>query len=192
MTSLDDTLLDQLASQVRAHPPLPRAEVARLLRGARSGDAGGERDILTRHHMSVALDAALARRGPADDVGEFFQEANLAVVGAVIEYAAGTGDAAGLLAHVQRAVTAQVDEVRERERRVREETEAFMRDTRLLDIAVAGLETKLGRPATTEELATVLEWTPERVEALRAILEDARRLDDGSLIPYLDDEEAHA
>ena len=187
--TLDDTILDQLAAQVRAHPPLPLAEVDRLLAGARRSSTGSERDTLVCHHMSVALDTALARRGREDDVAELFQEAGVAVVAAVNDYAAGDGDAGGLLACVRSATAAQVEGVLRHERELREEAEALVRDTRMLDVAQVGLRAKLGRDATSAELAGVLEWAPERVDLLIAILADARRLNDETLIPFLEDAE---
>ena len=186
--SLDDSLLDRLASQVRANPPLGDEAVADLLAAARRHDSGDPIVILTRHHLSLALDAALALRGEDDDVAELFQEGSVAVCTAVADYIAGSGDAAGLRDHVRGEVDAHIAGVQSGERRRREEQEAFVRDSRMLDLAEVEMRHRLGRPATVEELAKVLEWTPRRVELVGEMLDAARRLDDETLIPFLDDD----
>ena len=190
IVSLDDSPLDRLASQVRATPPLDDAGVADLLAAARRGAPGDPTAALTRAHLATALDAALAMRGEGDDVAELFQEGSLAVCAAVVEYVEGTGPAAGLRDHVRRAVEAHIATVQSAERRRREEEEAFVRDSRMLDLAEVEMRRRLGRPATVDELAKVLEWTPRRVELVGEMLEAARRLHDETLIPFLDDDEA--
>ena len=187
--SLDDSPLDRLASQVRANPPLDDEAVAGVLAAARRHDPGDALAILTRHYLSLALDAALALRGEDDDVAELFQEGSLAVCTAVAGYIAGTGDAAGLRDHVRSEVDAHIARVQSAERRRREEQEAFVRDSRILDLAEVEMRRRLGRPATVEELAKVLEWTPRRVELVGEMLDAARRLHDETLIPFLDEDD---
>jgi hypothetical protein len=188
---IDDSPLDLLAALVRANPPLPTAEVSTLLAAARRASGASQAGAdLSRHQLDLALDAALRLHAEKDDVTDLFQEASLAVVAAVAEYIAGSGDAAGLRDHVRSAVEAHIGAVHAEEARRREEQEAFVRDSRMLDMAEVALKHELGRPATTAELAEVLEWEPRRVELLGIMLDDARRLHDESLLPYLDDDEA--
>jgi DNA-directed RNA polymerase specialized sigma subunit len=182
-----DTALDSLAAQVRAHRPLPLEEVAELLGRAHREGAGAAQDTLVEHHLGVALDAALARADVGVDVGDLYQEGSIAVVTAVGEYAARNGDAAGLCAYVRRVVGLFVDATVEREETARETCEAFLRDSQLLDAAEVGMRRRLGRPATTVELAAILGWSEQRVAVIGDLLAEARAQNDESLLPFLDD-----
>lgn len=183
----DDTALDSLAAQVRAHPPLPVAEVTELLGRARRDGGEQARATLVEHHLGIALDAALAHAGTGVDVGDLYQEASVAVVTAVGEYAARSDDAAGLRAYVRRVVDLFVDAAVEREETARQTCEAFVRDSRLLDLAEVEMRHRLGRDATTVELAAALGWSTERVTVIGDLLAEARAQHDASLLPFLDD-----
>jgi DNA-directed RNA polymerase specialized sigma subunit len=182
-----DTALDSLAAQVRSRPPLPLDEIAGLLRQARAEGEGPARTALVEHHLNLALDAALANGDHGIDVGDLYQEASVAVVTAVAEYAARSDDAAGLSAYVRRVVELHVDAAVRREETERETCAAFVRDSRLLDAVEVEMRHRLGRPATELELASVLGWSQERVEMMTRLLEEARERNDESLIPFLDD-----
>lgn len=176
-----------LRRQVDEHPPLPVDTVARLLVAARDEPRGSAEATLIRHHLGIALDQALHRRDSEVEIGDLFQEASLAVVTAVEEYAGRGGRADGLGRFVSQVVALHLDAAVEREADRRRIDEALVRDTRLFEAAEVALRRRLGRPATTLELAGALEWPPERVELLSAMLADARALHDRSLIPFLDD-----
>ncbi|HEX6493050.1 MAG TPA: hypothetical protein VF112_06030 [Candidatus Dormibacteraeota bacterium] len=182
-----DTRLDSLAAQVRARPPLPLEEVTELLGRAREEGSGEARAALVEHHLGVALDAALAHADSGVDVGDLYQEASVAVVTAVGEYAARHGDPAGLQAYVRRVVELHVDAAVEREETERQTCEAIVAETRLLDAAEVEMRHRLGREATTVELATVLGWSQERVTVIGELLHEARARYDESLLPFLDD-----
>jgi DNA-directed RNA polymerase specialized sigma subunit len=182
-----DTALDSLAAQVRARPPLPLDEVAELLeRAHREGD-GDARTALVEHHLAIALDAALAQGNRGVDVGDLYQEASVAVVTAVAEYAARGGDPAGLRDYVRRVVDLHLDAAVQREEMERETCAALVRDTRLLDVAEVEMRRRLGRPATSVELAALLGWSQERVGMMSQLLNEARDRNDESLLPFLDD-----
>ncbi len=182
-----DTALDSLAAQVRAHPPLPLERVTELLARVRRDGAEDARATLVEHHLGLALDAALARADSGVDVGDLYQEASVAVVTAIAEYAARTDDAAGLRAYVRRVVDLFADAAVEREETARQTCEAFLRDSRLLDAAEVAMRHRLGRDPTTVELAALLGWTKERVTVIGDLLAEARARHDASLLPFLDD-----
>jgi DNA-directed RNA polymerase sigma subunit (sigma70/sigma32) len=183
-----DTVLDALAAQVRTHPPLPLETVVDLLEQAHREPRGPAEAKLISHHLGVALDGALARRNRGLDVGDLYQEGTVAVVTAVKEYAARSGDPAGLRAYVSRIVALHLDAALEREEEERRSEQALVRDTGLLEAAEVELRHLLGRPATTLELAALLEWSAERVEMLSSMLAEARAINDTTLLPYLDDD----
>jgi DNA-directed RNA polymerase sigma subunit (sigma70/sigma32) len=187
MEALDDTILDAIAAQVRAHPPLQQETVIELLSEAHREPRGPAEATLIRHHLGVALDGALARRDRGLDTGDLYQEGSVAVVTAVEEYAARAGDAAGLRAYVKRIVDLHLDAALEREQETKRSEEALVRDSRLLEAAQLELVNRLGREPTTVELAAFLEWTAERVDTLWAMLAEARAINDVTLLPYLDD-----
>ena len=182
-----DTTLDAIASQVRSHPPLSLDEVADLLQAAHGDPRGLAEARLIRHHLGIALDAALARRDTLIEVGDLFQEGSVAVVTAVEEYAARVGDAAGLRRYVARVVDLHLDAAVARDTAQREANEAVVRDSRLYETAEVGLRRQLGRPATALELAAVLGWPEQRVALVGAMLADARTLHDEEILDYLDD-----
>lgn len=185
-----DTRLDSLAAQVRSRPPLPLEKVTELLgRARRAGDAeaGEARAALVEGHLGVALDAALARADSGVDVGDLYQEASVAVVTAVDEYAARDGDAAGLRAYVRRVVDLHVDAAVEREETERQTCEAILAETRLLDAAEVEMRKRLGRDPSVTELAALLGWSEQRVATIGDLLHEARARNDLTLLPFLDD-----
>jgi len=182
-----DTRLDSLAAQVRARPPLPLEEVTELLGRARRDGDDQARAALVEHHLGVALDAALAHADSGVDVGDLYQEASVAVVTAIGEYAARNGDPAGLQAYVRRVVELHVEAAVQREETQRQTCEAIVAETRLLDAAEVEMRHRLGRDASVTELAAVLGWSEERVTVIGDLLHEARARYDESLLPFLED-----
>jgi DNA-directed RNA polymerase sigma subunit (sigma70/sigma32) len=182
-----DTRLDSLAAQVRARPPLPLEKVTELLGRARRDGDDQARAALVEHHLGVALDAALAHADSGVDVGDLYQEASVAVVTAIGEYAARNGDPAGLQAYVRRVVELHVEAAVQREETQRQTCEAIVAETRLLDAAEVEMRHRLGRDASVIELAAVLGWSEERVTVIGDLLHEARARYDESLLPFLED-----
>lgn len=184
-----DTELDAISAQARSRPALPLAEVAPLLLQARAQPEGTAAGTLVEHHLTAALDAALARRGRGLPVGDLYQEGSIAVVVAIDEYAAREGDPQGLRAYVDRIVALHLDAALEREATAVAAEQLVVRDAELLSAAEALLRRELGRDATFLELGGLLMWAPDRVEAVSTILHAAQGLHDLELLEYLDDVE---
>ena len=184
-----DTELDAIAAQARSHPPLPPAELAPLLLEARAQPGGTASGRLVEHHLTVALDEALARRGRGVPVGDLYQEASIALVVAIEEYAAREGDAQGLRAYVDRVVALHLEAALEKEATAVAAELAMVRDTELLSVAEVRLRRELGRAATALELGGLLMWPPERVETVSAVLHQAQGQYDLELLEFLDDVE---
>ncbi|MFN2452187.1 MAG: hypothetical protein ABR541_07535 [Candidatus Dormibacteria bacterium] len=182
-----DTELDAIAAQARSHPPLSVARVAPLLVEARTTLGGPASATLVEHHLSVALDAALARRGRGLPVGDLYQEGAIALVVAVDEYAARDGAPSGLRAYVERVVALHLDAALEKEATAVAAELVVVRDAELLSAAEVRLRRQLGRPATALELGGLLNWPPERVEMVSAVLHEAQGQYDMELLDYLDD-----
>lgn len=185
----DDSPLDALAAQARGYPPLPDAEVAALLGRVHAGQgAAAASATLVRHHLAVALDAAIARRDRGLEVGDLYQEGSVAVVTAVDEYARRGGEAAGLRAYVRRVVDLHLDAALEREQEEKAAGEAFVRDAQRYELVEVEMRSRLGREATSIEIAAALEWSVDHTETVAEMLAEARALHDESLLPYLDDD----
>jgi DNA-directed RNA polymerase sigma subunit (sigma70/sigma32) len=184
-----DSPLDSIASQARAYPPLPLDEVEDLLHRSHGGSAGAAA-TLVRHHLSIALDAAMERRDRGLDLGDLYQEASVAVVTAVDEFAQRGGAAAGLRPYVARVVALHLDAALEREEEERRAGEAFVRDAQRYELVEVELRHQLSRTPTPVELAAALQWSVEHVETVGEMLSEARALNDEALLPYLDDADA--
>ena len=184
----DDSPLDALAAQARSNPPLPDGDVATLL--GRIHDRRGEAAAgatLVRHHLAVALDAALERRDRGLEVGDLYQEGSVAVVTAIDEYARRGGEASGLRAYVRRVVDLHLDAALEREQAEKEAGEAFVRDAQRYELVEVEMRHRLGREPTSTEMAAALEWSVEHTETVAEMLAEARALNDETLVTYLDD-----
>src|SRR5438105_12397578 len=187
MVNLDETDLDLLAAQVRSHPPLNADEVRSLLADAR--DAGPAQARLVEHHLEVALDESLARGDRGLEVPDLYQEATVATIVAVSEYAARGGAPTGLRSYVARVVGAHLDDAIEEAELERRSEEAYVRDAQLYETAEISLRHELGRSATNTELAAALEWPEERVATVAEMLTAARDMYDSEIVQYLDDED---
>ncbi len=187
----DDSPLDALAAQARSYPVLPDAELAVLLgRVHHDQGAAAASATLVRHHLAVALDAAIARRDRGLEVGDLYQEGSVAVVTAIDEYARRGGDASGLRAYVRRVVDLHLDAALEREQEEREAGEAFVRDAQRYELVEVEMRHRLGRVATSTEMAAALEWSIEHTDTVAEMLAEARALNDETLVAYLDDDAA--
>jgi DNA-directed RNA polymerase sigma subunit (sigma70/sigma32) len=183
-----DSPLDAIAAQARSYPPLPLDEVESLLHRTHETGGTAAAATLVRHHLSIALDAALQRRDQGLEVGDLYQEGSVAVVTAVDEYARRGGEPAGLRAYVRRVVELYLDAALEREQEEKEAGERFVRDAQRYELVEVEMRHRLGREATSTEMAAALEWSVERTETVADMLAEARALNDESLVAYLDDD----
>ena len=187
----EDSPLDAIAAQARAYPPLPLEEVDELLQRTHGTGGNAAAATLVRHHLSLALDAALERKDQGLDVGDLYQEGSIAVVTAVDEYTHRGGGAAGLRPYVERVVALHLDAALEREAQERAAGEAFVRDAQRYELVEVEMRHQLGRDATSVEMAAALQWSVDHVETVAEMLNEARALNDESLLPYLDDEDGN-
>jgi DNA-directed RNA polymerase sigma subunit (sigma70/sigma32) len=183
----DDTELDAIAAQVRSSSPLTDAELTSLLHEARRSPAGPAGASLVEHQLATVLDSALARRGRGVDVIDLYQEGTLAAAVAIGEYAGREGTAAGLERYVARLVGVFLDDVIKREAEQKLADTLLVEQVKLLEAAELALRRRLEREPTALELAAALEWTPEVVEVVGAVLHRARDLYDSEIVDYLDD-----
>ena len=182
----DDTELDALAAQVRASPKLSTAAADALIAAAVRGDRDAHAALI-EHALSPVLAEAVAHRDRGVELLDLFQEGSLAALVAVEEYVERTGNGAGFVAYVRRVVNRHLDHVIEEHEAAVVEAAELAEDTRLLDVARVALHRQAGREPTVTELASVLLWSPERVELISGVLDNARADFDSDIVQYLDD-----
>jgi DNA-directed RNA polymerase specialized sigma subunit len=176
-----------LVAQARSLPPLSEAETAALLAEVREHGKGPALDRLVEQQLAGILAEAAARRGRGVEVGDLAQEAAIASVVAVTEYAGRGGAAPGLDQFVMRLVGAHMDETIELAALERASDEAFIRDAQTYELAEVRMRHELGRDATAIELAAQLGWPDERVTIVAGMLREARARYDSEIVEYLDD-----
>lgn len=176
-----------LAAQARALPPLSEEETQALLDQVRARGAGLALDRLVEHQLGAILELAEQRRGRGVEVGDLAQEAAIASVIAVTEYAGRGGAAPGLDGFAARLMSLQMDEAIELAALDRASDEAFVRDAATYQIAEVRMRHELGRTPTAIELAAQLGWPEERVVIVAGMLNEARSRYDSEIVEYLDD-----
>jgi DNA-directed RNA polymerase specialized sigma subunit len=174
-------------AHARSLPPMSEAEKAALLAEVREHGKGAALDRLVEHQLAGILAEAAARRGRGVEVGDLAQEAAIASVVAVTEYAGRGGAAPGLDQFVMRLVGAHMDETIELAALERASDEAFIRDAQTYELAEVSMRHELGRDATAIELAAQLGWPDERVAIVAGMLKEARARYDSEIVEYLDD-----
>jgi DNA-directed RNA polymerase sigma subunit (sigma70/sigma32) len=178
-----------LAAQAHALPRLTDDETARLLAEVREHGKGPALDRLVEQQLEPILAEAESRRGRGVEVGDLAQEAAIASVVAVTEYAGRGGPAPGLAQFVVRLAGLHMDETIELAALERASEEAFIRDTETYEQAEVRMRHELSREPTAHELAAELGWPDERVAIVAAMLNEARARYDSEIIEYLDDVE---
>jgi DNA-directed RNA polymerase sigma subunit (sigma70/sigma32) len=178
-----------LAAQAQALPRLTDNETARLLSEVREHGKGPALDRLVEQQLGAILAEAEARRGHGVEVGDLAQEAAIASVVAVTEYAGRGGPALGLAQFVIRLVGLHMDETIELAALERASEEAFIRDTETYEQAEIRMRHELGRAPTALEVAAELGWPDERVAIVAGMLNEARARYDSEIVEYLDDVE---
>jgi RNA polymerase sporulation-specific sigma factor len=184
---VDDTDLDALAAQVRARPRLDDDEMARLLKSARALDETA-REKLVGHFLRDALAASLERRDRGLDVADLYQEATVAVVGAIGELTAGADSIPEINVKVAAAIAAGLDNALNELVQERKVEEQMVHDTNLLSLVRIRVQNEKHAEPTAEELAALLKWPVERVEVVLGALLKAQAMHDVDIVEYLDDE----
>jgi DNA-directed RNA polymerase specialized sigma subunit len=187
MTAREVDTPEILVAQARSLPPLSETETAALLAEVREHGKGPALDRLVEQQLAGILAEAAARRGRGVEVGDLAQEAAIASVVAVTEYAGRGGAAPGLDKFVMRLVGAHMDETIELAALERASDEAFIRDAQTYELAEVRMRHELGRDATAIELAAQLGWPDERVAIVAGMLREARARYDSEIVDYLDD-----
>lgn len=167
--------------QVARYPRLSNEEERRLL-----ATHGQERDAANRrlieHNLYLVLEAAEARKKRGVPFGDLFQEGTVGLISAVEHYQPAEGDFHDSLVRV---IGATMDDVLAQTEEAQRNDEAFVTACRLLESAQRLLSGRLGRPASSAELAKLLQWEEARVNVVLEMLREARVVHDQELVDYL-------
>jgi len=187
MNALDDeSELELLKEQLKLFAPLTESETASLLaRAATDRDAKNE---LLEHNLETVLEAAEERANELLDAAELFQDGSIAAAVAVKEYADRGGKPEGLTPYLRKVVDQHLDTVIAAEALAIEQAQTIVHDVQLFETAELRLRRELEREPTPLEVASLLEWTPEKVEVVSSMLFAARNIFDEEIALYLDDD----
>src|SRR5256885_3500801 len=173
---------DEIRAQVARYPRLSNAQEQRLL-----ATQGVERDAANRtlieHNLHLVVEAAQVRKLRGVPFGDLFQEGTVGLISAVEHYKPGDG---GFHARLVHAIAATMDDVLAQTEDAQRNDESFVVACRLLESAQRLLSERLERTATPAELAKLLQWEEARVNAILAMLGEARVVHDQELLDYLE------
>ena len=184
----DDTELDAIAAQVRSFAPMPAAELSRLLEDARElADRPGDRTpgrAAAGRRCSMRCWPAAARAWTS---WTCTRRARSPPPSRSVSSPPAAVQPSGLRAYVVRVVDTFLDDVVKREAAQKLADALLVEQVKLLEAAEVVLRRRLEREPTTLELAAALEWTPETVEVVGAVLHQARDTYDAEIVDFLDD-----
>ena len=135
----------------------------------------------------MVLDLARARKGRGLPIGDLFQEGSVGLLAAIRAFPAADADdferfgAAQVALAMEDALVAEAEAVRQEQLLIQ-----ALADYDRVEMALA---TELRRAPTVTEIGTKLEWSAERTEHVRALIEEARRRHDEEIAQYVEAEE---
>lgn len=179
--------LEALAAEVERVPPLRPGELPALLDRIRRGPDEAAVARLLETHLGMVRDLALARKGRGLPIGDLFQEGSVGLLASIRAFpAAGADDfgrfsAAQVALAMEDALATEADEVRQEQLLIQ-----ALADYDRVEMALAR---ELKRAPTVAEIGIKLEWSPERAEHVKALVEEARRRHDEEIAQYLAEEE---
>lgn len=176
--------LAEEARQVKHPDP---SEYARLLTAASLGNQEA-RERLLRVHLDWVVAAAGQRQGRGLAAGDLVQEGSIGLLAAIDRFDEdGGGREFGVFA--QEAIGVQMDRALDQERQAELDKRLLVKAAEEYERAEIRVRRELGRRATVADLAQKLEWSLERTEEIRGLVENARRRHDEDLLPFLDPDE---
>ena len=179
--------LAALAAEVDQVPPLRPGEQPALLERIRRGPDEAAVARLLETRLGMVLDLARHRKGRGLPIGDLFQEGSVGLLASIRAFAAGGAEdfdrftAAQVALAMEDALAYEAEEVRKEQLLV-----AALADYDRVEMSLAR---DLHRAPTTKEIATKLEWTLERTEHVRELIEEARRRHDEEIALYVDPED---
>jgi DNA-directed RNA polymerase sigma subunit (sigma70/sigma32) len=179
--------LEALAADLEQVPPLRPGEQAALFDRIRRGPDEAAVARLLEVNLGMVLALARTKKGRGLSIGDLFQEGSVGLLAAIRAFpAAGREDfdrfSAGQVAlAMEDAIAAEADAQRQEKLLVE-----ALADYDRVELALAR---ELRRAPTVAEIGTRLEWSVERTEHVRTIIEEARRRHDEEIALYVEAEE---
>jgi RNA polymerase sigma-E/F/G factor len=178
--------LRALAAEVKRVAPFRRGEEERLV--DRIGDRDpSARERLMEGNLPMVMRLARERAGRGLSVGDLFQEGCVGLLAAIRDFP-GSGES-----HFDRFAEARVggtmDAALGGEAAQLEQERLLVQAAEDFDRTELRLARELKRKPSAAEIGRALEWSEERTEYVRQLVEDARRRHDEEILAYVDEAE---
>jgi DNA-directed RNA polymerase sigma subunit (sigma70/sigma32) len=177
---------ESLEEQARGARHLNDAEQAELLVSFKHGETAAGRRLLEAN-LEMVLAHARARRNRGLSVSELYQEGALGFVESLDGF-----DERGVepfASYAARSVGAAMEAAIDGERAAEKEARAMATAAEDFEHAQRAVRARLGREATTAEIAVQLEWTVEKTATMAEIVAEARLAHDLELLQFVDPQE---
>ena len=179
--------LEGLAAQVRRVRPLRPGEQNGLLEQVQRGSNSGADDRLLETHLGMVLELARSKSGRGLSIGDLFQEGSVGLLAAIRAFPSAEESDFDHFAAAQVALSME-DALIAEEEAVRQE-QLLIQAAADYDRVELALARELRRAPTPAEIGGKLEWSVERTETIREMVEEARRRHDEELLLYVEPEE---
>jgi DNA-directed RNA polymerase sigma subunit (sigma70/sigma32) len=179
--------LEALAAQVRRVRPLRPGEQKGLLEQVESGFKAGASERLLETHLGMVLDLARSKAGRGLPIGDLFQEGSVGLLAAIRAFPSAEDRDFDHFAAGQVALSME-DALSAEEEAVRQE-QLLIQAAADYDRVELQLARELRRAPTPAEIGLKLEWSVERTETVRQIVDEARRRHDEELLLYVEPDE---
>jgi DNA-directed RNA polymerase sigma subunit (sigma70/sigma32) len=179
--------LEALAAEVRRVRPLRPGEQKGLLEQVEHGSDDRASERLLESHLGMVLDTARSKSGRGLSIGDLFQEGSVGLLAAIRAYPVAEDRDFDHFAAAQVALSME-DALAAEEEAVRQE-QLLIQAAADYDRVELALASELHRAPTPAEIGSKLEWSVERTETIREIVDEARRRHDQELLLYVEPEE---
>ena len=179
--------LAALAAEVKSVPPLRPGEQTALLERIRLGPDEAAVARLLETHLGMVLDLARSRQGRGLPIGDLFQEGSVGLLASIRAFPAADNpdfdrfSAAQVALAMEDALETEAEELRQEQLLVQ-----ALADYDRVELLLAR---ELHRVPTVAEIGTKLEWSRERTEHIRDLIEEARRRHDEEIAQYVEADE---
>ena len=179
--------LEALAAEVERVPPLRPGEEKTLLERIRRGPDEAAIDRLLETRLGSVLALARSKSGRGLSIGDLFQDGSVGLLAGIRAFPdSGEADLdRWVTAH---SALAMEDAILAEEASIRHES-LLLEAAADYDRVEMALARELHRAPTLAEIGARLEWSVERTEHVRTVVDVARQLHDAELLLYVEPEE---
>lgn len=178
--------LRALKAQVNRAAPFAQGEEERLVDHLADGDPGA-RERLLEGNLPMIMRLAREREDRGLPVGDLFQEGCMGLLGAIRDFP-GSGEKE-FERFAEERVATSMDAALGDEAAAIEQERLLVQAAEDYDRTELRLARELKRRPTSAEIGRALEWSTQRTEYVRDVVEDARQRHDEEILQYVDEAE---